>query len=412
MRLPSPCRLAALLLAALLAGPAAADYAPIEQEQLYLGALRALADGRPDLAAPLLTRFLEQEPRHAGAWLDLALSQCELGNAAEAERLFREIELRFAPPPGILEVIANHRLSGCRELQPLPASWQLALSQGHDNNINQGASDPLFHFTGGDGQTAYHIDPEFLPRPDNYTQIGADYLRPLNNHGTLAILQGRWRVNQQVHQQDSASLQTGLEHTWYWGLWRSRATATLGWVQLDHQLYQRQRQLQLRLTPPLALGEHGDVALTAGLNHLSYPTRPQYDTTVAELGGALNYRGARGQANLSLGRQSDRGGPDRPGEAQHGWYGSAQWYTLLGDSLQAELGLSHQRWRSSTPYLPGQIDLVRHQSNTVLRGALTMPLRPHHNLVLEWRHTRNKENISLFQYSSSSVQLSWRWDNF
>jgi hypothetical protein len=38
-----------------------------------------------------------------------------------------------------------------------------------------------------------------------------------------------------------------------------------------------------------------------------------------------------------------------------------------------------------------------------------VPFRDHHALQLEWRRVKNNENISLFQYNSRLLQLSWQW---
>lgn len=76
------------------------------QQALYQEALQALAEGRRTDASRALRRLIEQEPRHAGAWLDLALIQCGLGNAEEAERMFATVETRFDPSREILELIS------------------------------------------------------------------------------------------------------------------------------------------------------------------------------------------------------------------------------------------------------------------------------------------------------------------
>ena len=88
-------RLAFLLLPAILAclpGPLLAQDGETPQQQLYQDALQSLAEGRKNDASKALVRLIEQEPKHAGAWLDLALIQCSLGHAEEAERLFANIE--------------------------------------------------------------------------------------------------------------------------------------------------------------------------------------------------------------------------------------------------------------------------------------------------------------------------------
>lgn len=385
--------------------------AKVPQEELYRAGLLALAEGRPEDAAALLARFLEGEPLHAGAWLDLALSQCGLGNAAEAERLFRNIEQRFDPPPSILEVIATYRASGCRPAAR-PASWQIATGRGRDNNVNQGTSTPTFTIGTGANEGELELTPEFLPRADNYTTLSGSYLRPLNEHGTLLVLQGYGRRHDHLHEQDNVSLLAGVEQSWTMARWRARATGALGAATLDGRLYQRQQQAQLRVAPPLPLPSSLDLTLTAGINHITYPTRGDYNANTIELGTILSYRKQRDQLELTVSTLRDHALAARPGGDRRGWYGNLQWYTELASGLYGEAGTSVQRWRSDSLYSPGLIETVRRQDTLTARAAVQWYFRPGLSLYLEGRAVRNRENISLFQYNSRALQLSLRWDNF
>ncbi|GAB3386271.1 tetratricopeptide repeat protein [Massilia agri] len=385
---------------------------PTEQDLLYREALQAMSEGRSTDAVAMLQRFIDKEPRHAGAWLDLAISQCELGNAAEAERLFREVELRFAPPAGILEAIARYRATGCGKQAPRQAAWLLSATRGHDDNVNQGARDPRFAVGTGSERVDYELDPSYLPRSDGFNQLSASYLRQLNGKGTQFIAQAYGRRHDREHQQDTGSVLGALEHTWDVRSWRLRGTAALGYVTLDGALYQRQQQLQARLSPRQKPLPELDLALSANLSRADYPTRPNYNGTTIELGGIANYRGKRSLTQAVLTRLHDNSRELRPGGDRGGWFGSLQWYGETAERLTLEAGLSHQHWRSDRIYSPGLIEIRRLQNTTTLRGAAQWALRPHTSVVLEWRGTINRENISLFQYNSRALQLSLRWDNF
>lgn len=384
--------------------------APGPQEQLYLAAMRALAAGRPDDAAALLTRFLAGEPQHAGAWLDLAISQCELAHPAEAERLFGEIEARFAPPPGIREVIRSYRARGCTPPAP-PAQWSLALARGHDSNANQGASNALFSTGSGDNYVEWQLAPDYLPQPDSYTQLSADFAMPVGPAGTVAIVQLRGKKNDTLNQQDTASVLLGADQPWRWGRWAGRATLAAGLVHFDHALYQRQLQLQLRAKPPLALPAPLDWSVTAVASRVAYPTRLHYDASSLELSTALACRGARYLLQGAAGWLGDRGDRSRPGGDRRGGFGSLLLSARAGAALSGELGWVRQDWRGGSAYAPGLIDVVRRQSTTQLRATLAWAVAPRHSVLLEWREVKNRENISLFQYNSRTVQLSYRWDS-
>jgi len=385
---------------------------PSAQEELYRAALRALNEGRLEDASAMLERVISEEPRHAGALLDLAMSQCELGNAAEAERLFARFEQRFPVSPAIAEAIARYRATGCGRPAMRAGGWLLAATRGHDDNVNQGANDPRFTLGTGSNQTEYELDPAFLPRPDSFSQLAASWLRPLDKSGTNAIVQAYARWHDREHAQDTASMLGAVEHTWKAGGWRLRGTAALGYVTLDRILYQHQQQLQARLAPPLPLAPQAEFALYANLNRVIYPTRPTYDGHTLELGAIGGYRGKRSLTQATLTQLRDDASAGRPGGDRQGWFGSLQWYGELTDRLTLEAGLTRQRWHSEAIYSAGLIETRRLQNTTTLRAAGTWQLRPHYSAVLEWRGTFNHENISLFQYNSRALQLSLRWDNF
>lgn len=383
------------------------------QEALYHAALQALADGRIEEASGMLQRVVNAEPRHAGAWLDLAISQCELGNAAEAERLFDGLQQRFALPEGILQTLARYRATGCGKKPTRQSSaWLLAATRGHDDNVNQGASDPRFTIGTGSALTEYELDPSFLPRGDNFSQLAASHVRALGSSGTSAIVQAYSRWHDQERSQDTASVLGALERIWKPDGWTLRGTAALGYVRLDRALYQRQQQLQARVSPPWKMPEGTDFAFSGNLSRVQYPTRPVYDGTTVELGGIFGYRGKRSLTQLTLTQLHDDSTDSRPGGDRDGWFGGLQWYGEANSQLALEGGLSWQHWRSKTVYSPGLIDARRRQDTTTLRTAANWRLRPHTTVVVEWRATLNRENISLFQYNSHALQLSLRWDNF
>jgi hypothetical protein len=394
--------------AASASAPADSVNTPEQQEALYQAALQELASGRPTAAAELLSRLIEHEPLHAGAWLELALTQCDLGNSAEAERLFAEIEVRFAPPPGIMEVIAGRRNAGCKPASTRPASWVLSTGRGRDSNVNQGAINPIFSVGGVPGELA----PEFRPHADSYKLLSGSYVQPLDSGGTQGIAQFYARRHDHQHEQDTASLLLGLERAWTIGRWRTRVTGALGNATLDGKLYQRQQQLQLNAAPPVTLPANLDLALLGNLSRVRYPSRSNYDSTTVELGTTLTYRSKRDQVQLTTSKLRDNGEALRPGGNRDGWFASLQGYTLLRSGLYAEAGLTHQRWKGAQIYAPELVDVVRSQRTSSARAALQWYVQPNLSLYLEGRIVRNRESISLFEYNSHALQLSLRWDNF
>jgi hypothetical protein len=383
----------------------------LAQQDLYLDALRSIAEGRQTDASEALIRMVEKEPQHAGAWLDLAIIQCELGRAAEAERLFNIIESRFAPPPVILEVIASQRAKGCKGWQP-QSRTSVMFGRGSDSNANQGASNPNFTIGSGDVRVALQLLPENLPQRDQYTVLSADYMRELTPNGTMGFVQLRALHNDSLTRYNTASLIGAVEHPWRIGSWGMRGTGLLALHSLGGKLYQTQSQAQMRITPPLKLPDNFQFSVITGLSHVAYPTLHEFDANTLELRSLLTYRTEKTQAQASLGYLSDHATGTRPGGHRAGWFSSLQGRTRLAENVFGELGWTRQAWLSESAYSPGLIDDIRHQKTQVLRGALVFPVADRQSIQVELRQVKNDENISVFQYNSRQLQVSWQWQDF
>jgi hypothetical protein len=402
-------RLTMALLAALPAAfaPVHANEADTQaaQSSLYQQALEALAEGRRTDASRALERLIEREPTHAGAWLDLALIQCSLGNSAEAERMFAVIETRFEPSREILELIAETRDAGCRPWTPNSA-LTLTVGRGIDQNVNQGASTSALVLDGG--AIVLPLLPDFLPRHDNYSVAGFDYIRDLTPNGSLAFVQFQARHNDRIHEYDSNSAVAGISAPWRFGRWAVNTTGSLGAVTLGDKYYQRQAQLQARVTAPLPLPAGMQFSVMGGATRTEFLTLANFNSNTYELRGLFTYRKDSLFGSAAVGYQDDNASAARPGGKRAGWYGNLLLRRPVAGPVDGELGYTLQTWRSTTAYSPGLIDIVRHQSTQVLRANLSWPFSKNQSLQLEGRVVRNRENISIFQYNNRQLQLSWQ----
>jgi hypothetical protein len=374
----------------------------------YQDAMQAIAEGRYTRARTLLDQLASQEPEHAGAWLDIATLHCSMGNKAEAEALFTEIEKRFAPPATIREVMAQQLATDCKP--PKLANFtRLRLGRGEDTNANQGASNPNFSVGSGGNLTRMILSPEFTPKRDTFTALSTEFSQVLSREETLGFVHLQARQYDSLSQYDVTSLTVGLEQPWYLDSWLLRGTGTLSLMTLGGQSYQRQSQLQLLLTPPLSLPAGLTLGLLNSWTNVSYPTLTGFDSQLWESRGQLTYKTSKGTAQASAGYALDKGTDLRPGKDRSGVVAGVTGQMLLGDRVLGELGWSYQRWGASRAYSPGLIDVQRQQSTQLLRVALTYPLAPQHAMHLEYRDVRNKENISLFAYQGKMFLLSWEW---
>lgn len=383
-----------------------------QEDQLYLDALKALADGRPDEATGKLSRLLEKNTLHAGAWLDLAISHCELGNTDEALRLFAQIETRFQPNQAIRDLIASYRNTGCKGRESLRRTVSLKFGYGYDSNVNQGSSSRLITIGSGSQLSVVELGPDSLPQADHYKTLSADVNQPLGRYGILLLGQLRAIRHDDVTRQDSDSLLVGAERSANLYGWKNRFTGALGAVRLNDQLYQRQAQMLVRTVPPVILPDYLNWSVAASYSRAVYPTREYYNANTFDMSTSLALRGQRASTQVSVGALSDHGRSTRPGGDRQAAYASVNAIGLVSANVLGEMSLTHQRWRSERAYSPGLIDTSRRQNTTQARASLQYLLSPHHSVQLEWRRTWNRENIPLFQYDSHMLQLSWRSDNW
>lgn len=385
--------------------PPAEALPPAAQEpDLYLEALQAISDGRKSDAGAILTRMVQRGARNAGELLDLAMLQCALGRADEAEALFVTIETTFKPPKGLQAIIDDQRRQGCIRWKR-QQQWGVNVARGYDHNVNQGASNPNYSVDGGE----LTLPAEYRPKADHYATVTLDYVTDLSENGDLAYVQLYGRRNDHEFDHNTISAFGGIDHPWRWGRWKWRASGLAGALTLGGKIYQTQTQAQLRLTPPLPLPPSMELSLVSGLTHLKYRTLTNFDSNTTELRSILSHRGDDHYAQLSAGAMRDHAVASRPGGDRNGWSFGVSTRQALGHGLEAELDWNALQWNGQRSYSPGLIDAVRRQNSRTLRASLSYAVTRNSAIQLEWRAIRNKENISIFQYDNRIVQLSWRW---
>lgn len=379
-----------------------------DTQALYEKALQSISEGRKEDASAVLARVIEQEPLHAGAYLEVALIQCSLGHSDEAERLFAIIETRFNPPPGIVDLINEARQTGCNKWQAI-TSTSFTIARGTDRNVNQGASNPNYVIDYDGGQIELPLLPDFLPKHDQYTVLGAEYVREVTPNGSVGFLQFQGRRNDSLSQYDSASLFTGMDAPYRFGSWTSRASGMLGLITLGGKLYQRLAQIQGSINPPLPLPNGAQFNLIGSATRTQYVTLTNFDSNTFDLRGQLSYRNGGLYGAATVGYQADKALALRPGGNRSGYTLNVVLRRSLGELLSGELNYSRQGWDSTEMYSPGLIDQVRSQTTHALRGLLQYAVAKDQTLQIEGRLVRNRENISIFQYNNRQLQVSWQW---
>ncbi len=376
-------------------------------DDLYLDAIRSILEGRQSDAIDSLTRLIKTEPQHAGALLDLAIIQCQLGRSDEAQRLFLAIETKFSPPPGIREVISRYRAQGCIWLPHQHVSVQLG--RGSDSNVNQGSTNSTFSIGTGDYAVGLQLLPDYLPKRDGFTALATDYARDIDPDGTVAFGQFRARRDDKLSSYDTSSVMAGVEHPWRFADWKIRGSGILTLTTLGGRLYQRQTQLQARVLPNTPLPSSLQLSMVSGVAHSEYPGLTGFDSNIFELRGVLDYRTDHAEMQAVFGYLFDEALGKRPGGNRNGSIASLQGRVLIGGILPGELAWTRLTWQGSSVYSPGLIDVIRRENTSVWRGTLVIPVDDRQSIDIDWRDIHNVDNLSIFKYDSRLLQISWKW---
>lgn len=395
---------------------AAAQIASSESdvEQLYRNVLDTISQGDVLSAQQQLQELMQLHPNHAGAWLDAAMLWCQLGQADKALAAWAEIEARFAPPEGIVQFIQAQRQRGCAT--PAVSSgptWRLELSRGHTSNVNQGPRSLQVQLPSADGPVWVQLLPDAAPRADGYSQLEQSVEDIALGGAWKAHAQWQWRRHDSVSSMDMHTLAAGAGRRWRWKQWSGGLDASIGWAWLDQQLYQRSAQLQMDATPPWQPAAPWRWQLSTTLQQLQYPTLTHFDARRWELSSHWSHEAAASRWQASLGLLGDQGDAQRPGGNRQGWQAAFHWSAAVAQWQQqpviARFQGQWQEWNGSRAYAPGLIDVIRRQRTLSVSAALHWLPDRYNAWILELRRVRNDENIRLFAYDMTQLQLSWRY---
>ncbi len=371
-------RAALFAIAALAAGPAAADNA--EALARYRDGTRALAEQRYEDARVALREAIRLDPDFAGAWLDLALATYGAGDLAQAEELLDTLEARFTVPLPLAALIADLRRQIEAHAAPsAPAdvwAWRrrLTAALGHDSNANTGLAFGELTLTVPGSALVLPLARGVRARADHFAQTGLAMAGSrLHGDGALELTGSvNGRRNADVIDFDTVELRAGIA-------WASRAPLPAGglWGALPGPWRLRAEVEQLRLggsalAEQLVLGaEHRWPARPchplAGveLEWLHYPAVHSLDTTTLWLVGTVHCPLPLGPASrdlalqLRLGQARARYGPDsssaRPGgDSRHLQVTAAHEWAWIGATGTQTLQVLAQweRLRDSDGYSP------------------------------------------------------------
>lgn len=368
-------------------------------ELLYDEALAAADAGEVERARAMLEALVRRQPMHAGAWVDLALLNCRLGDRERGRRILRRIVAEFDPPPAIRELIARIESQPCATL-PLPR-WRAGLAVGYDNNVNLGASRDRVTLVSDVGVVEVLLAEGMQPRADAFTE---------------AWLEGNWRevpgqpraslaLRRHAHESafDLAVLALEGGHSWPGERVDTIVQARWTHTRLDDQGFLDALTLQARMSGhPIWHGTHPVAEARATYNR--FADYPAFDSRVweARLGLAKAHGPlfARATALLSLDQALDQ----RPGDNRAGFGAELTGEWPVSRRLHASGLLRVQRIRDDAAYFEPLFPLRREQTLWQGRLELSMPLR--HDLVwnMGWTGQRSTNNLGFLDHHTNTIQ--------
>jgi len=372
---------------------------PDPDELLYEEALAAADAGELARARAMLETLVRRQPLHAGAWIDLALLDCRLGERERGRGILQRIVLEFDPPAAIRELIARIASEPCGAAA-LPR-WRAALSVGRDSNVNLGSQLDRTTLVSDAGVVEVLLAEGMQPRADVFMEAqleGNWHDAPGQPRAALAL---RRYADESAY--DTAELALEGRHTWLGE--RADAVVRARWThsRLDNQHFLDALTLHAWMAGK-AVWQGAHPVAEARATYHRFAHHPAFDSWVweARMGMAARHGPffARATALVSL----DRALGQRPGDDRTG-YGAelaGEWQVSRRLNVSGQLWL--QRIRDEAPYFDPLFPLRREQ--TLLQGRLdlSVPLRGDLVWNVGWSGRRSTNNLDFLDYDAHTIQ--------
>lgn len=382
----------------------------LSSDEMYAEAVRMLNEHRYVEAQNILIKVIEQVPNHAGAWLDLAIIQCELGNEKQANYLFEQLAVRFSPPIAILEVINKQKIENCSTTNK-SNQYLMSLLRGYDSNINQGTSNSTYILGSESSQIELQLLPEYLPKKDHFSMATLSASTQNTAYDVTAFLQFNVRKYDYYSAFNTLSLATGINKVWNHEQWSSQLSFTGAYILLDNSVYQKQASAYLMTMPTYQSEDVFKYNFSAGVNFINYPTLLNFGSNIYEVRTQLVGDFKPFQIITSFAAMYDHAHLERPGGNRKGFFTSVSLRKKIAPKIESELSWNHQFWLSSSSYSPGLINEIRRQNNDSVKVGLKYLINKNQSISLDLNAFNNMENISFLEYKNKSIYFSWNWKN-
>jgi len=397
----------------------------------YQRAIRSLSSGNYSQAQLLLERITVDVPQHAGAWLDLALLHCQLGEVEKAELIYQRIEQDLQTPASILQVINKMRSQGCK----FELKWikQAHAGLGHSSNVNFAPSDGVIRFAGTAPFSELILSPGNRPRSDHFILAEMQTLLPANLKNVWgAQWQGllQYKKYQQESDQNILTLAIGARWSGFLGpLLKNSDSLTspesweagfqfnrthIGSTPYENSLFAWATLWSKEQQEWLESKRNWRWGAEWNLSHYQYLQSSNYDALRFDFKlrqqWKLQTKHALHLFGFSLGPALDRAQSDRPGGDRYGYTGLIEWDARWHPQHQTVAYLQHQSLKDKAPYNTtffGSQARLPKSTLIVLRQNYRISLE--HQIYAQYSRQITKDTINLFSYENQSFILGYSW---
>ena len=375
-----------------------------------------IASDNIDAALTVLRALEKAPPAHAGAWLDIGLLYCEAGQGEDAERVFQLLEERYAPPPGIAQLIALYRQSGCAaKVQAKTFKLNLTLWGGHSSNVNSGPSNSVVKLADSAPARELVLLPSSLQRADQF--VGLDMLaeRALPTLSG-AYLTGGARAREYVHESDFSyrQLSVGLGYRKPLGERYLEVLGDVSHLWLGDRPYESAYNLQAStwMAPHSVSGMPLRWGAEALFSSLHYPGNSSFDarTTEVKLKSQLKIR-SNAVLTVFAGLTRDLSTNGRLGGDRSGHMTGLG--VDLGITERQRLSLYAQRYSLHESQAYNQVlfgQIIRAPKSSLLSVRYQFQLAPKQSFYLQWSQNWRDDKIDLFSMHSRQIMSGYQWN--
>jgi len=375
-------------------------YAADIGELLYQEALAAVATGERDRAQAMLETLVRRQPQHAGAWLDLALLYCDLGDVAKSQEILARIEAEFDPSPVIRDLIKLQRGRACKAVSSGPL-WTMGFQLGHDSNVNRGASSNRVVLESGAGPIVAQLADDALPKHDFFSEGWLDaYWRRESRSLRVSVLS---RQYQNMTAYDAQALSLTGEQAWVAS--DAEGALRLQWTSawLGGSAFLDALTASSGVTGRGSLyGVHptADLALARNL----FPAAPAFDSYVWSLRPGLVKAAPAYSWRANLIATADLADGSRPGGDRYGIGAEALGVWRLTPRVQLSGSGQFQQIRNTEPYFPPLLNTYRRQLLWLGRLELAVEVGRGIHWLTAWTGQKSGDNLSFLDYRASVLQ--------